>query len=368
MKLKGLDIEVIAGPCSAESCEQLVATAKALSAIGVKAFRAGVWKPRTKPGGFEGVGEIALEWLQQVKSITGMSVFCEVATAEHLRAALQSGIDGVWIGARTVANPFNVQALADALQELFAANPNLRQMPLLVKNPVNPDVELWCGAVERLKNAGACNIILVHRGFSSYIPPQYSKTQRYRNSPLWHIAIEMKRRYPSMIMLCDPSHIGGSRELIAPICRQAIELMFDGLMVESHIEPDKALSDSAQQVTPAQLEEILSHLDVRSNRAGAEILTSLREQIDVLDGEVLELLAKRMGISRQIGEIKRQNAMPVLQNERYSQLLNNRIEIAAQMGLNEEFAKELVELVHRYSVGVQMEDSEKSEESNPTSV
>ncbi|MBP5692608.1 MAG: bifunctional 3-deoxy-7-phosphoheptulonate synthase/chorismate mutase type II [Bacteroidales bacterium] len=336
-------IKIIAGPCSAESREQVIETAKALAKTGIYAFRAGLWKPRTRPGMFEGVGAKGLEWLKDVKAETGLKVCCEVATPEHLHQALEAGVDILWIGARTTADPFAVQALADA-----AKNLDKPLASLLIKNPVNPDVELWAGALERFLNAGVKDIALVHRGFSSY------NNQIYRNIPLWHIPIEMKRRFPDIQMLCDPSHMGGKPQLIAPISQQALDLMYDGLMIECHINPDQALSDKAQQITPIQLEKILSHLKVRENSQNQQSLESFRSQIDSLDESLFRILSERMEVSRQIGDFKQRNNMPVLQSKRYSEIVENRSDLAESIGLDREFAKQLMELIHKESVRLQL--------------
>ena len=334
---------IIAGPCSAESRDQVLETAKALSKMGIYAFRAGLWKPRTRPGMFEGVGSKGLEWLKDVKEETGLKTCCEVATPEHLIQALEAGVDILWMGARTTADPFAVQALADAVK-------NLDKTPeaLLIKNPINPDVELWAGALERFLNAGIKQIILVHRGFSSY------GNQIYRNIPLWHIPIEMKRRFPDIPMLCDPSHMGGKPQLIAPISQQALDLMYDGLMIECHINPDQALSDKAQQITPIQLEKILSHLKIRENTQNQQSLESFRSQIESLDESILQILSKRMEVSRQIGEYKQQHNMPVLQSQRYGEIVEKSRELAESLGLDSDFAASLMELIHKESVRLQL--------------
>ncbi len=283
---------VIAGPCSAETEEQVMQTAGQVAGQGVKIFRAGIWKPRTKPGGFEGVGSEGLAWLRNVKKETGMYVSTEVATAKHVLEALKYGVDLLWIGARTTANPFAVQEIADALQGV--------DIPVLIKNPVNPDLELWIGAIERIYNAGLRNIGVIHRGFSSY------DKKLYRNLPQWHIPIELHRRLPNLSIFCDPSHIGGSRELIAPLSQQAMDLQFDGLIIESHCNPDKAWSDKDQQVTPEVLGLILNTLVVREMNQTTENLATLRKQIDEIDVNLIELLAKRMRISREIGQYKKE--------------------------------------------------------------
>ncbi|MBR5073725.1 MAG: bifunctional 3-deoxy-7-phosphoheptulonate synthase/chorismate mutase type II [Bacteroidales bacterium] len=339
-------IKIIAGPCSAETRDQVLETARALAKTGIYAFRAGLWKPRTRPGMFEGVGSKGLEWLQEVKRETGLKVCCEVATPEHLHQALEAGVDILWIGARTTADPFAVQALADAVKGEYIS--------LLIKNPVNPDVELWAGALERFMNAGVKDISLVHRGFSSY------GNQIYRNLPLWHIPIEMKRRFPDIPMLCDPSHMGGKPQLLAPISQQALDLMYDGLMIECHINPDQALSDKAQQITPIQLEKILSHLTVRENVQDQQSLESFRSQIDSLDESLFQILSRRMEISRQIGHYKQQHNMPVLQSKRYSEIVENRSDLAESMGLDRDFAKSLMEIIHKESVKVQLDSPQVS--------
>ena len=332
-------IKIIAGPCSAESRAQVLETAKALKDMGVKIFRAGVWKPRTRPGGFEGAGDVALEWLADVRKETGMKTCCEVATPEHLHKALDSGVDILWIGARTTADPFAVQAIADGIGN--------REVTILIKNPVNPDVELWAGAVERFRNAGVKNILLVHRGFSSY------DTGIYRNLPLWHIPIEMKRRFPDIPVLCDPSHMGGRRELVLPLSQQALDLMYDGLMIECHCNPDNALSDRQQQISPAQLADVISSL--RPSQEGCQTdLESLRNRIDVLDESIMKLLKERMEVSEQIGDYKLKQNMPVFQSQRYSQIVDKVIRQAESLGLDPDFAASLMELIHKESVRLQL--------------
>ncbi|MGC9150441.1 MAG: chorismate mutase [Microbacter sp.] len=332
---------VIAGPCSAETEEQTLKTAHQLAEKGIKIFRAGIWKPRTKPGGFEGVGSVGLPWLKKVKQETGMLTAIEVATAKHVYEALKFGIDILWIGARTTANPFAVQEIADALQGV--------DIPVLVKNPVNPDVELWIGAVERVYNAGIRRMAVIHRGFSTY-----DKTV-YRNIPQWHIPIELRRRMPEMPIICDPSHIGGRRELIASIAQQALDLQFEGLIIESHCNPDEAWSDKNQQITPDVLEHILQHLVVRKMNQTTEDLSILRHQIDELDNQLLEILAKRFRISREIGIYKKEHGMPVLQPVRYDEILQNRVAQAQSIGINGEFMKNILEAIHEESVRVQLD-------------
>ena len=332
---------IIAGPCSAETEEQVMQTAQQLAQKGCRIFRAGVWKPRTKPGGFEGNGEAALPWLSQVKKETGMLVSTEVATPEHVELALKYGVDVLWVGARTSANPFAMQALADAMKGL--------DVPVLVKNPVNPDLELWIGALERINQAGIKRLGAIHRGFSSY------DKKIYRNLPMWQIPIELHRRIPDLPIICDPSHIGGSRELIAPLCQQAMDLGFDGLIVESHCEPDKAWSDAKQQVTPDVLDYILSLLVIRDEKATTEGITMLRKQIDELDNQLMDLLAKRMRVCREIGQYKKEHNMTVLQTARYNEILEKRGAQGALCGMGAKFVKKIFEEVHEESVRQQIE-------------
>ncbi|MEG2849551.1 MAG: bifunctional 3-deoxy-7-phosphoheptulonate synthase/chorismate mutase type II [Bacteroidales bacterium] len=344
LKINGVDTQrpiIIAGPCSAESREQVLETATALAAKGIKIFRAGIWKPRTKPGGFEGVGAEGLAWMKEVKQKTGMLVSTEVATPAHVLEAVKAGVDVLWVGARTVTNPFAMQDLANALKGV--------EVPILVKNPVNPDLELWCGAIERLYNAGIRNIGVIHRGFSSY------EKKIYRNTPLWHIPIELRRRFPQMTIFCDPSHIGGKRELIAPISQQAMDLNFDGLIIESHCNPDGALSDAAQQITPNVLDYTLKMLVIRDNVQTTENISILRQQIDEIDEQFLTLLGKRMRISKEIGIYKKEHNMPILQSVRYNEIIDNRGKMGVEMDLASDFVKELMKAIHEESVKVQMD-------------
>lgn len=333
---------VIAGPCSAETEEQVLETAHSLAARGNKIFRAGIWKPRTKPGGFEGVGSIGLEWLQKARAETGMYVATEVATAKHTEEALKAGIDILWVGARTTANPFAVQEIADALKGV--------DIPVLVKNPVNPDLELWIGALERIHNAGIRKLGAIHRGFSSY------EKKIYRNMPQWHIPIELRRRIPNLPILSDPSHIGGKRELIAPLSQQAMDLNFNGLIIESHCNPDCAWSDAAQQVTPDVLEYILNVLVIREGvQASTENLNLLRKQIDECDDNLIEILSRRMRIVREIGMYKKEHNMTVLQSGRYSEIINKRGQQGKACDMDPEFIKEVFESIHQESVRQQIE-------------
>ena len=332
---------VIAGPCSAETEEQVMNTAAQLAGKGIKIFRAGIWKPRTKPGGFEGIGKEGLPWLNRVQQELGMKVATEVATKSHVEAALEAGIDVLWIGARTAANPFAMQEIADALAG--------HDVPVLVKNPVNPDLELWIGGLERINQAGITRLGVIHRGFSTY------EKKLYRNLPMWHIPIELHRRLPGLPIFCDPSHIGGARELVAPLCQQAMDLGFDGLIVESHCSPDNAWSDAKQQVTPDVLDYILSLLVIRDEKVTTEGIHELRKQIDELDNQLMNLLAQRMRVCREIGQYKKEHNMTVLQTSRYNEILDKRGAQGSLCGMDPEFIKEVFEHVHEESVRQQME-------------
>ena len=332
---------IIAGPCSAETEEQVMTTAKQLAAKGCHMFRAGVWKQRTKPGGFEGNGEVALPWMKQVKEETGMLTATEVATPEHVELALKYGIDILWVGARTSANPFAMQALADSLKGV--------DVPVLVKNPVNPDLELWIGALQRINQAGIKKLGAIHRGFSSF------DKKIYRNLPMWQIPIELHRRLPQLPIICDPSHIGGRRDLIAPLCQPAMDLGFDGLIVESHCSPDDAWSDAKQQVTPEILDYILSLLVVRDEHYSTEGLHQLRGQIDELDNQLMDLLAKRMRVCREIGTYKKEHNMTIVQTNRYNEILDKRGAQASLCGMSPEFAAQIFEHIHEESVRQQLE-------------
>lgn len=334
-------VPVIAGPCSAESREQVINTAVALSKAGVGTFRAGVWKPRTKPGNFEGIGEPALQWLKEVKEITGMRTATEVANRNHLQLALQYGVDVLWVGARTTTNPFAVQDISDALAEYADKG---GEMPVVfVKNPLSPDIELWDGALQRLYNAGVRRIAAVHRGFSTYKP------HIYRNAPEYRIPLELKLRYPELEIYFDPSHLGGSRQLIAPLSQDALDMGFNGLIIESHIAPDCALSDSAQQITPKQLAEILKVLRPRKTSV-ADKLDALRQQIDDIDRQLLEILAQRMEVSQRIGEYKRSRDIQVVQPDRYNDVMRSRIAAGDQLGLNPDFLRRILLEIHDESV------------------
>ena len=332
---------VISGPCSAETEEQVMSTARNLAAEGIKIFRAGIWKPRTKPGGFEGIGEKGLAWMQEVKQETGMLTTTEVATAKHVELALKAGIDILWIGARTTANPFAVQEVADSLRGV--------DIPVFVKNPVNPDLELWIGAMERLNAAGIKRIAAIHRGFTAY------EKVIYRNLPMWHIPIELMRRIPDLPIFCDPSHMGGRRELVAPLSQQAMDLGFYGLMIESHCEPDKAWSDAKQQITPDVLSFILDKLIIRNTSEATESLRALRKQIDALDDKIIEMLSKRMRISREIAEYKKEHNMAVVQPGRYDEIISKRGAQGILCGMSSDFMRSVFESIHEESVRQQIE-------------
>ena len=332
---------IIAGPCSAESEQQTLDTARALSDIGVKVFRAGLWKPRTMPGSFEGVGDKGLSWLQLVKRETGMAVATEVATIEHVRAALEAGIDILWVGARTTANPFAMQDIADALQ-------GHDEVAVLVKNPVNPDLDLWLGALQRILGAGITRLGAVHRGFSS------AGAHLYRNDPQWHIPFELRRHAPTMTILCDPSHIGGKRRYVEPLSQIALDTGFDGLMIECHCNPDHALSDSAQQITPQDLSALLGRLVMRSGRPVEDELSLLRQQIDDCDHELLAVLARRMRVAREIGLFKKAHNLRILQPQRYQEVIKARLEEAESLGLSNDFIQRVLEAIHEESVNQQL--------------
>ncbi len=331
---------VIAGPCSAETEDQVLATARGVKALGVEVFRAGIWKPRTRPGTFEGVGSVGLRWLQRVKAETGLLTTVEVANVKHVYEALKAGVDILWVGARTSVNPFAIQEIADALAGV--------DIPVLVKNPVNPDLELWLGAIERLNKAGITRIAALHRGFSGV------DQSSVRNEPQWQIPIEVRRRLPELPLFCDPSHIAGRRELLRDIAQRAINLDYCGLMIETHCDPDHAWSDARQQVTPEQLGEILRSLVLREpTRADSEYqrqLNELREIIDQLDGELLSVLARRMAVVDQIGRIKKANGITVLQAGRWDQIVRRVHQEGAQRGLSEGFLDTLFRAIHEESI------------------
>ena len=330
---------IIAGPCSAESEEQVITTAKALAAQGIPIFRAGIWKPRSKPGSFEGVGAKGLIWLAQVKEVTGMKVAIEVAMPKHIEEALKHGVDLLWIGARTATNPFAVQEIAMALKGM--------DVPVLVKNPVIPDLDLWIGGIERIQHAGIRRLGIIHRGFSVY------DKKLYRNQPHWQLPVELRRRMPELLFFCDPSHMGGQRHLVAPLAQQAMDMNYDGLMIEAHCCPDKAMSDKKQQLTPQELHQLLKQLIVRDS-SEIDGLTVLRSHIDEIDNRLVELLAKRMDISREIGEYKKTHNLSILQSLRYSKLLEQVTANAQSIGLDTNFVQVLIRLIHEESIREQM--------------
>lgn len=335
---------IISGPCSAENEEQVLRTALELKATGrVDILRAGVWKPRTNPGGFEGAGGKALSWLLQAKKITGLPTAVEVATSKHVEDALSFDTDILWIGARTTVNPFSIQNIADALKGTNTT--------VLIKNPINPDIKLWIGAIERLQNVGIENIGLIHRGFSSY------GNSEYRNAPLWQIPIEMKRLFPDMPMICDPSHICGKKETLLEISQKSIDLAYNGLIIESHCDPSIALTDKEQQVTPHQLVELLDAMVLKTISTGkkdfVDELNHLRTQIDCYDDELLALISNRMKVARKIGEIKIENDITVLQSNRWNEILERMVQKSKKLDLGETFVKSYMEAVHIESIRVQ---------------
>lgn len=345
---------VVAGPCSAETEEQVLETAKGLKELGINVFRAGIWKPRTHPGCFEGVGIPGLKWLQKVQKEYGLKVAVEVANEKHVYECLKHGVDVVWIGARTTANPFLVQEIADALAG--------SDVPVLVKNPVNPDLDLWIGALERLYGAGIRKLGVIHRGFSTF------DKIRYRNDPHWDIAIELRSRFPKLPFFVDPSHMGGSRDYIQEISQRSLDLGFEGLMVEAHCNPSAALSDSKQQLTPEQLKDMLhNNIVVRNadseSKEWKENIDQLRAKIDVIDENILYALGSRMQISRRIGEYKKDNNVAIVQASRWDSILDKVIEKGHEYGLSEKFLKDVFNAIHEASVEVQNEViSDKSSE------
>lgn len=332
---------IISGPCSAETEEQVMQTAMRLAATGkVDILRAGIWKPRTRPGSFEGIGTKGLPWLQAAKKASGLPVAIEVATGKQVEDALHFGVDVLWIGARTTVNPFSVQEVADALRGV--------EVPVLIKNPINPDLELWIGAMERVAKAGIKDIGLIHRGFSSY------GNTEYRNAPMWHLAIEMKRRYPELLLINDPSHICGRRDILQEVAQNAIDLDFDGLIVESHIDPDNAWSDAKQQITPEQLGEMIGNIrwrkeDIASPEYHAA-LEKLRQQINNLDDELMQILGQRMKVAEHIGQYKKDNNITILQTNRWNSILERAFAKGDKLGLSKEFVTKYFDAVHMESI------------------
>lgn len=336
--------KLIAGPCSAESLQQMLLTARQLKKAGrVDCFRAGIWKPRTRPGSFEGMGESGLEWLAEVKKETGLPIACEVATPAHIELALRYGVDVLWLGARTTVNPFYVQEIADAVTGC--------DVTIMVKNPVNPDLQIWIGALERLNRAGISKIAAIHRGFTSY------QNSPFRNDPMWSIAIELRSLFPELPIICDPSHIAGNRELIPLVAQKAIDLDMYGLMVEVHNTPCEAMSDSFQQLTPDDFESMISSLRFSDVMPAAEELRNelvmYRSEIDVLDNNIIDLIAKRMKLAEKIGEYKRDNNIKVLQISRWEQMLRNRTEKGKAQGLDDTFVHKFLDLLHQESIAIQ---------------
>jgi len=337
---------IIAGPCSAESETQVLRTARELAKLPmISIFRAGIWKPRTRPNGFEGIGIPGMQWLKRVKQETGLKIAIEVANTHHVYEALKHGIDILWIGARTTVNPFSVQEIANALQGV--------DVPVFVKNPINPDLQIWIGALERLAQVGVKRLGAIHRGFSTF-----EKTP-YRYSPKWEIPIELKRLVPEIPLICDPSHISGNRELIFEISQRALDLAMHGLMIESHIHPDTALSDAKQQINPTTLKKILRKLKFRKPSGNTaepeEILNMLRREIDATDNQLVELIYRRTEISSKIGQYKKDHNMTILQVNRWQQLLSDRLKHARTLGLDEKFVKDIYQLLHDKSIKIQSE-------------
>jgi chorismate mutase len=334
---------VIAGPCSAETEEQVLATAHALAKQEVDFFRSGIWKPRTRPGSFEGVGTPGLAWLKKVKEQTGLKTTTEVAKAEHVYEALKFGVDLLWIGARTTVNPFSVQEVADALKGA--------DVPVLIKNPINPDLGLWIGAIERIYNAGIDRIGVVHRGFS------YHGASDYRNVPRWQIAIELKRRFPNLLMICDNSHICGRRDTLLAVAQQAMDLNYNGVMTEVHPTPDDAWSDAKQQITPDQFAELIGSLQLRQettdNVEFQSSLNQLRHEIDEIDNDLLNMLARRMTLSDEIGEYKKRNNIAILQTDRWNEILETTTAKGRSMGLSDNFVKQILRAIHQESINHQ---------------
>ncbi len=335
---------IISGPCSAETEEQVIETAVRLNNTGkVDMLRAGIWKPRTRPGSFEGIGTKGLPWMQKARQLTGLPVTVEVATGKQVEDALHFDIDVLWIGARTTVNPFSVQEVADALRGV--------DVPVLIKNPINPDLELWIGAVERVAKAGIRNIGLIHRGFSSY------GNTEYRNAPMWHLAIEMKRRNPELMIINDPSHICGRRDILMDVAQQAIDLDFDGLIIESHIDPDKAWSDAKQQVTPERLGEMIGSIRWRKEDVASEefhaAMEKMRQQINQLDDELLQIIGQRMKVADKIGLYKKENNITILQTNRWNSILERAFAKGEKLGLSREFITKYFDAVHMESISHQ---------------
>ncbi|MCK0130290.1 bifunctional 3-deoxy-7-phosphoheptulonate synthase/chorismate mutase type II [Flavobacteriaceae bacterium F08102] len=341
--LKEMDLAhplVIAGPCSAETEEQVLKIAHELKKTDATVFRAGIWKPRTRPGNFEGNGARALPWIAKVKEETGLLTTVEVANAQHAKLALEFDIDIIWIGARTTVNPFAIQEIADALHGTDKI--------VLVKNPINPDLALWIGAIERLYTANIKNLGAIHRGFSSF------KKTKYRNNPQWQIPIDLKNKYPTLPIICDPSHICGEREGIFEVSQTALDLKFDGLMIETHFDPDNAWSDAKQQITPTRLTEITKALRVRKGRVeekdSVEKLSNLRAKINILDQQLIDLLSDRMSVAEKIGLVKKESNVAILQRARWQEVIGKMVEEGVSSGLSAEFIEKIFKAIHQESI------------------
>ena len=335
---------IIAGPCSAESPEQLMETAKKLAASGkVNLYRAGIWKPRSRPGSFQGVGKEGLQWLQEIKKETGLCVITEVASPQHVEDCITQGIDAVWIGARTVSNPFSVKEIADALQGT--------DIPVFVKNPLSPDIEMWIGALERFYNSGLKKLAAIHRGFFPY------EKSRLRNVPKWEVAIELKTQFPTLPVICDPSHMAGKKSFIFEIAQYALDLSFDGLMIEVHPDPSAALSDKAQQLAPEEFFELLNNLSFKTSDV-SDLQTSiktLRSSIDSIDFQIIELLAARMELVERIGKIKKENDITIFQLKRWKDIIDTRLKAGKDTGLSDDFLYRLLEMIHQEAIRIQSE-------------
>lgn len=344
---------LIAGPCSAETEEQVIDTARELSRLGrVDIFRAGLWKPRTRPGAFEGVGSKGLPWLKRVREETGMPVATEVANAKHVYEALKYGVDYIWIGARSSSSPFVVQEIAESLEGA--------KIGVLIKNPVNPDLDLWIGAIERVRKVGISRVAAVHRGFSNY-----EKTQ-YRNIPHWQLAVDLKQQFPELPMICDPSHITGNAAMLYDVSQKAMDLNYDGLMIETHINPVQAWSDASQQITPNELQEIMSRMIMRSpvstDKSFLDVLGELRSQIDLLDDQLLNTMEQRMNVARTIARYKKENHITILQTSRWNEIVKNSVVKGANKGLSNEFIENLFKAIHTESISQQTRVMKETQE------
>lgn len=346
---------LIAGPCSAESREQVLNTARGLSHLDIAYFRAGIWKPRTQPGAFEGVGMTGLPWLAEVQSEFGMKVCTEVANARHVDDALKAGIDMLWVGARTTTNPFQVQEIADSLKGVA--------VPVAIKNPTHPDLALWLGAFERMERSGVSDLMAIHRGFAVH------GQKKYRNAPLWQIPIDFRNRLPHVPLINDPSHICGRRDLLATVSQMAMDLAFDGLMVETHPRPDEAWTDAAQQLTPDAFSELVAALIVRTSTevSGADDLISLRAEINMIDDALIELFARRMGVSDRIGRHKKAHGLTILQNSRWNALLKRNVDLGVEQRVDPGFIADVFKSVHQASIAIQRRVMQEGEENEPSS-